>query len=257
VGIPHSVSRSTAAEAHAVIDEFPDGSPWRLPAPAVRSRLHELVDRPTRLRQGPLNLCGPAAVCLLWLRRDPVAAVRFASELFAQGSARIGSLTVRPSSGLLAGQPPFGVAAADFLLLASLRDSANRVLAYRPAGRLWEAAAGITLPGAVSRWLREIDVHSSVRDETRLVRPAGLDHALHLAAGPETDVLALVARSLLARRRVAWVPDHWIVLRGPVVQTGSSVRLRYWSWGAVHSAELDRDRFARGYFGAVTASTAG
>jgi hypothetical protein len=246
------IRRSAAIEAHALIDALPVHSAWRFSAAAVKDRLHELVDHPARLRQGTLNLCGPAAVCHVWLRRDPVAAVRFATTLFARGSATIGALTVRPSARLLGASPPPWVPEADFLLLAALRDSANRVLPYRPGG--WEPAAGMTLPGAVTRWLSALGIYASIRAEAHLLMRPGLPHAISLAPGPLTDVLLFVSQSRLAARPDRRVPDHWIVLRAPIVATDATVWLRYWSWGRSHSIMLDRREFARGYFGAVIAS---
>ena len=63
-----------------------------------------------------------------------------------------------------------------------------------------------------------------------------------------------VAWSGRARDRVvSLVPNHWILLRSPVRVVGDEVRFGFWSWGAVQAAAIDRARFDRCYYGALTA----
>ena len=131
------------SEAHDIVATFEsDASPgeWRLDRTAVGLRLHELVENPWSLRQGGHNLCGPAALLGIWLGRDPVAAVTYAVELFRQGHAALGTLEIVASRALRelaysttprAEQCP----QADWMMMAGLRDSANRTIATpAPAG---------------------------------------------------------------------------------------------------------------------------
>ena len=69
------MSADPRTNAHTIVEQLPNASPWHLHPAQVRERLHELVDHPEWIRQGRLSLCGPASVLMLWLRRDPVAAV--------------------------------------------------------------------------------------------------------------------------------------------------------------------------------------
>jgi len=76
--------------AHAIVDGFASrtgDAAWRLERSAVAARLHELIDGPDLVRQGGLNLCGPAAVYAVWLRRDPAAVATFALIHGGGGSA--------------------------------------------------------------------------------------------------------------------------------------------------------------------------
>jgi hypothetical protein len=240
---------------------------WRLDRAAVADRLHALIEKPSLVRQGGLNLCGPAALFSVWLSRDPVAAITYAARLFEDGRAAIGPLGVIASPRLRA----YDYAAAgrrapqaDWMMMAALRDTTNRVLRYDRAVGVREAAAAITLPGAMRRWFGATGLFATVRDDTWLLPGRGLRHAWALRPDPDRVVVALVAQEMLGRpasrlRRardavVGLVPNHWIVVREPLANLGSGrIGLRFWSWGEEHGVSMPAARLRRGYFGALVA----
>jgi hypothetical protein len=256
--------------AHAIVAGLGEG-PWRLDRGAVVDRLHELVANPALIRQGRLNLCGPAALMHVWLGRDPVAAVTYAAELFEHGRARVGSMSVRPSAALI--RTPFGrterersCAAADWMLMAALRDSTNRLLPYTRTSGLGEAAAAITTPRVLRRWLRATGLYRDVRNETNLVLRRPMAHAAGLTPAGDRDVFLLVAQEMfrtpatrlrrLRNRTVSLLPNHWVLQRAPLEMDGRTVALRFWSWGADYQGALERPAFARCYYGALVADVA-
>jgi hypothetical protein len=271
------MSTSSAAGAHSLVAAFragataaaPAPAAWRLDRAAVADRLDELIDQPTRVRQGRLNLCGPAAVLSLWFGRDPVGTVEYAISLFTAGQASIGDLRVVPSPRLR--QLPYGSVEqdracpqADWMMMAALRDSANRLVRYRRARGPWEAAAAITMPSAMRRWLTATGAFASVRDETNLMLRKGMRHATALRPTPSRELLLLVAQEMF-RRPAAWhrrardrvislVPNHWLVLRSPIeTAANDAVRFVFWSWGGVHEVVLPRPVFDRCYYGCLRA----
>ena len=239
---------------------------WRIERAALADRLAELVVEPDRVRQGRLNLCGPAALFAAWLHRDPAAVVRFASELFEHGRARIGDLPVSASRGLR--EYPYGrtergrsCPSADWMLMAAVRDSTNRVLPYSRPGGLREPPAAITMPGALLRWLTATGCYGAVLDETTLVRRKGLDHARTLRPGAGADLFLLLAQEMffpqlawprrVRNRVISLVPNHWVLLRSPVTVEADEVQFAFWSWGTVQRATVDRREFRRCYRGAL------
>ncbi len=268
------MSTGSAAAATALVAAFRSGDgsaapgAWDLDRDAIADRLEELVVDPTRIRQGRLNLCGPAAVISIWFARDPAGAVRYATGLFERGHAAIGDLTVMASAGLR--RLPYrlvesarGCPQADWMMMAALRDSTNRVLRYQRPGGPREAAAAITLPSAMRTWLVATGVVSMVRDETNLLWRKGLAHAATLSPAPDRELLLLVAQEMFRRppawhhrvrdRVVSLVPNHWVVLRTPVEVGEERVRFTFWSWGTVRQAELPRVLFDRCYYGCLAA----
>jgi hypothetical protein len=257
--------------AHAIVGAFADrtgGTPWRLERSSVAARLHELVEHPDLVRQGRLNLCGPAALLAIWLHRDPEAVATYATMLFDEGRSAIGDLPVVASPGLHAvrhgagrrGEP---CPPADWMMMAALRDAANRALRYAHQGGPAEAAAAITLPGAMRRWLAATGLFAEIADETTLVRRPAPEHARTLRPGPDREVLLLVAQEMLrspasrlarARDRVVGLfPNHWVVLRSPIGTDDGQVTFRFWSWGAEYIATLSSGGFRRGYHGCLNA----
>jgi hypothetical protein len=280
-----------AADAHALVAAFKDvaafrdgaaftrsggavfarsrGGAWRLDRAAVATRLDELVANPDLVRQGRMNLCGPAAVVMTWLHRDPVAAVRYAITLFETGRAHLGSFEVVASRGLR--NHPYGGRSgscppADWLMLSALRDATNRVLPYASDSRWREPPAGITTSLAMRRWLRAVGTYESIEDSTSPVLPKRVAHAASLVPGPDRDVFLLVAQEMFRQptsrvrrvhdRVVSLVPNHWVVLRSPVRVEDDVVRLSFWTWGATYAGAIERRVFNRCYFGAIKALAA-
>ena len=260
-----------AQRAHAIVAALRAGagvSPWRLDRTAVADRLHELVAEPGRIRQGTLNLCGPAAVFKVWLERDSVAAASYASKLFEEGAAQIGSLAVSPSQTLLrarhgAGERPANCPQADWMMMAALRDSTNRFWRYSRQGGLREGMAAMTLPGALSNWLVATRGFTRIRDETSLVLRMGTDHATRLAPQPDREAFLLVASEMFRRPPtrlarlgdyvVSQIPNHWVILTSPVAVGARGVSLRFWSWGRDNAVLVNPAVFDRCYYGALVA----
>lgn len=49
-----------------------------------------------------MNLCGPASFLVCWANRDPLAFANWATTLFENGSASIGTLDIAPRADLVA-----------------------------------------------------------------------------------------------------------------------------------------------------------
>lgn len=266
-----AMSGQEAQRAHAIVAALRAGngvSPWLLDRTAVADRLDELVADPGRIRQGTLNLCGPAAVFKVWLERDPVAVATYAATLFEMGAARVGPVAVRPSQSLLrarygAGKRPVDCPQADWMMMAALRDSTNRIWRYSRPGGLREGMAAMTLPGALSNWLTATGGFTRIRVETSLVLRKGTDHATRLAPQPEREVFLLVASEMFRRPRkrlrrlrdyvISQIPNHWVILSSPVAVGPRGVSFRFWSWGRDNAVLLDPAVFDRCYYGALVA----
>ena len=108
---------STIADARNLVEEFrghTDAGAWpSLDRNVVADRLQELLgpangDDATlpdvagrALQQGSMNLCGPAALFLMVIKRDPLMFATYATQLFDTGTASLGSLQVAPGDGIV------------------------------------------------------------------------------------------------------------------------------------------------------------
>lgn len=247
-------------------------SPWHgLDRGEVAARLSELVTDPDLVRQGNLNLCGPAAFLRAWIRRDAVGFVNFAVELYDTGRSRIGSDDeVAPDDDACLAtdykelQRVNGTAiapAAEWMAMSAIRDAENTFFDYE--GRPEEDVSAATTSGEVVEWLQACGRFGDVRDEVNLVFTRGLDHARELAPSAEQVVLVLLNTAMLPNDDGSvenWVmrqfPNHWVALESPVTDVPGGVQFTYWCYGRTspyRTVTVPADAFEANYYGAVLA----
>jgi hypothetical protein len=267
VGGALSASATTADQALPIIETFRTGAGsmrWGITRDAYATRLVDLVKNPDLFDQGGLNLCGPAVVMRSWARRDPVAYVRYAIDLYEKGTGSIGSLTVSPGSDMLNANYPTIVPRmnpvsppADWATMGALRDSANWFWDFE--GTPEEDFAAINMPREVTNWMKATGLYRNVRNEGNWFITKGLDHAKNLQPGINRDIILLINSHLLKpvdnqNRVMSAFPNHYIALLSPITESGGVVTFDYWSWGAVtRSAMMPTEQFESNYYGAVIA----
>lgn len=271
-----TVSVSSASDARDIIGTFSaktDASPWTsLERSKVSERLAAIVTDPRQVQQGALNLCGPAALFSQWAKRDPVAFANFATQLYDDGAAQIGSLRISPASDLLQADynamvPRMGSAVsppADWMLLGALRNSTDVFWQGSWQGDPSQELAALTRPEELAQWLKVTGIYASVDNQGNWATCAGIPHALGLQQVPGADIALLIHANLMAKStnqpyETNWLmsqfPNHFVVLLGDVVQDlqSKSIRLTVWSWGDVKPLVVSEDDFVGNYYGAVIA----
>jgi hypothetical protein len=232
---------------------------------SIRNRelCRDLRDRladPGAIDQGTSRLCGPAAFVYGLATHDPVQYVNFVAGLYLSGAATVGGFSVRAGSDVRRYNPHGRVAPADWIALASIRDSENWFFDYQSDDN---AFPGITLPRELAAWFKKVG-YQSVINKTSLTHDeneANLREADRLF-GERYWVCLLVNASVLdtdTQTDVAMVPDHWIVLRSHI-QFGASIHMKVFSWGqgnrpipASPKTPLSTARFLDYYNGFVAA----
>jgi hypothetical protein len=274
---------SDAATASEIIDTFADSEAdgaWRsLDRATVAERLKELIDDPRLLNQATLNLCGPAALFMEWIGRDPEAFATFATTLFDTGEASLGSLDIRPDRDLVnadyatlvskgSGEPP---AQADWMILGALRN-AHQVF-WQPswAGDPKQELAALTRPEELTDWLDATGVFTKVSNEANWATPAGIPHATSITLGEGTSAVLLIHMNLMAKATIDGkpavenlgedntfllnqFPNHYVHLLSEITLSTDqkTVRLSIWSWGhSFLNMVVPRDAFVNNYYGAV------
>ena len=242
----------------------------------VADRAIVLVNDPSLVEQGSLNLCGPAAVHRLWIERDPQAFARYVTSLYDTGSGSFGSKNVSPGSDLRkqdydgravpAMTAAGGVCpSADWVAMSSLRDVTNTFLDFE--GMPSEDVSAMSLPADVAAWLRATGLYSSVSDEGNWYLTKGLAHAEGLSPGSDTDVVLLINAHVLTSSAASGhkksdefilsaFPNHFVVLRSRVTEpTPDEVEFDCWTWGADVHVRIPKSVFVANYYGAVIART--
>lgn len=271
-----TASVSTTTDAQAVIDQFASGSaasPWTsLDRATVASRLSEIVGTPRQVRQGKLNLCGPASFYSQWALRDPVAFANFATGLYDTGAAQLGTLQISPSRDLLQADyaqmlPRMGDAVspqADWMILGALRNSTDVFWQGTWQGDPQQMVSALTRPEELTSWFEATGTYKKVDNQANWATAKGLPHALSLSLGQGVDIALLIHANLMASSLnhpydnnwlLSQFPNHYVVLLGDIVQdlNSKNVKLTVWSWGDVKPLMVSQDDFVANYYGAVVA----
>lgn len=225
----------------------------RITRDQVLSGLRERVADPDTINQGDASLCGPASFLYCLLHDNAERYVRYVIDMYRGGSARIGTLDVRPSADCR-NATPRGIAPVDWVALASLRDSENTFMDYQDSSN---QLSGITMPGTLASWFRAAG-YRNVRNDTNVFFTKGKDDLT-------------VATSLLRQcRRICLfinadmvdnpgggggfftIPNHWVVMTESSGISGGNVRISIWTWGRTRSlGSVDAGELTENFFGYV------
>lgn len=160
---------SAREQAHLLVNAFASrGGGGAFPhvlRAEVANGLHARIDDPTLISQRDSSLCGPTALVLGVASNNPIAYVRYVTDLYERGESDIQRLHVKAGSDLRAYDPTGRIHPADWIAVASLRDSENYFLDYQSVDNEF---AGITLPGELGAWFQKVG-YRSVINETNLV----------------------------------------------------------------------------------------
>jgi hypothetical protein len=243
---PVSTARPLPATVTQAIGEFRSRSgtsPFTLGpnSAAIRdafaTRLADLAADPKKFDQSHLMACGMAAFFHVWLKRDPLAAVNYAIDLFEHGRARIGSLQINPNQQLL--QEDYSKLVADFgsrasplvaldshgqtisicrmpdiaewIMMSSLRNATPArlsVFSYlgRPAPRKTDSgtlrartqeAEGVVFPDELATWLAATGKYSDVVNKANAVIPQDFSVSQNLFPDNNRDVVMLMHTQML------------------------------------------------------------
>jgi len=238
-------------------------------------RLRELVLHPERFDQRQLNACGSAAFFHVWLRRDPLAAAKYAMQLFNDGQGAIGSLTVKASAELRAQsyrlqQVKFGEnntpPSPDWVMLSALRDGTRATPRFLgiPDSDNSNNQTGFVHPQELCDWLLATGVYRSAVNNAGVFGQRDFGDYTNPLPDDRCDVFMLMhARLLLSPNQSAEAachcesiagtlkglanlgamvsPDHYVVLEDFVQVTdgGANVNLTFWCWADTYRTTLN------------------
>lgn len=249
-------------DAHQVIEQFrerttPGRFPW-MTRDLVADQLIERVEAPGRIDQRSSSLCGPTSLIYHIARDRPGDYVRFVIDLFESGSATMNDFHIEPGVDMLHYNPDDGdIAAADWIALASIRDSKNLLFDYQSVRNEF---AGITLPGELASWFAQAG-YRDVREEANIFfkkNRRDAETASRLFEEGYNVALLINANMLDGETQTNWslTPDHWVVLTSPLEFTETHVRFTLFTWGdpayaVPQGAELEVGSFVKNYYGYV------
>ena len=223
---------------------------------AVASALTQRIATPGAISQSVLSLCGPAALLFTTARDDPTRYAQFIIDLYEKGQAKLGNLDIAPGADARTYAPPPSVNAADWIGLASIRDSANWFFDYQSAKNQF---AGITMPNELVQWFKEAGYTEVINETNTFFNKNRLNalKASHLFNLGYKVSLFISAKMLRATEQTdnSSTPDHWVVLTSGILLV-PSVRLTVYTWGRPRyripqGSALTESDFLDNYYGFV------
>jgi hypothetical protein len=197
--------------------------------------LRARVDRPSLISQQSSSLCGPAALVFDLATNDPVRYAQYVIDLYERGVADVRQLHVKAGDDLRAYDPSGLIDPADWIALASLRDSDNFFFDYQSVDNEF---AGITLPGDLEGWFKKIG-YTKVINDTNLMTDkdeANIREADRLYKDDYWVCLFINANMLSAatQDQGSTTASHWVVLTSPVTIAGGKISFQVFTWGKGH-----------------------
>jgi hypothetical protein len=234
------------------------------------------INDPKQISSAASQLCGSAAVIYNLAQADPSAYAQLAIDLFEKGEGKIKSLTIKPSADLRKTAVPGGNDPADWIVLASLRDSENWLFTYHGDGR-WnipllgsaDDAKAIQMPHTVAAWFTSFG-YSDVKNVTNLLFTKDWDDvrdADKLYRSGYKVCLFISVNMLQAATQgdASTIPDHWVVMASPILSSTihldptATISATVYTWGALRdinensSKKMTVKQFLSNFYGYVAA----
>ncbi|QXQ07183.1 hypothetical protein KX816_03810 [Sphingosinicellaceae bacterium] len=288
--IGDTTMRSSFEDAQAIIATFADSTEtgaWAsLDRATVAERLKGLFAPTTAadigsgyrsIDQGALNLCGPAALLVMAIGRDPVAVAHYATDLFDTGSGSIGNFTVTASDDLRAADfadlETHGRIAsqAEWMMLGAIRNTLQPFWQPDWNGDPDQLLAGMTRPEEIADWMRQTGIWTTVEDNGRWASNPGIPNATDLSVAEGTDTAMLIHANLLKESETVgaidgpaahnwspleYFPNHWVVLLSEITPSvdGETMEFTVWTWASRVRLKTPKQVFLDNYFGTISAS---
>jgi len=155
-------------DARALVDDFENSARtgmWTgIRKADIVEGLRERISNSSLVYQAGSPLCGPAVFTYELATDDPVAYAKAVIDLFTGGPAVIGTLLLKPKTDLIFNPFTGGVDPADWVMMASLRDSSNWFFDMESVDDYVGAA---TIPSTMASWLQTVGF-SKVINQTNL-----------------------------------------------------------------------------------------
>lgn len=239
----HQRAASPLAAAYARVDTFAAGSGAgafkRISRARVAAGLRLRLADPDGINQGPSSLCGPSVLVRAVAATDPLGYATFVISLYETGHGQIGDLKVNAGSDLLDYDPTNMPEPADWIPIASLRDSENWFFDYQNPDNM---VGGITMPSAVESWFKKVGFHEVInetnvaftKNEESLRRASELWSKNYWVCLFVND--DMVSDQIADVRSRSLTPSHWIALTSAVTiaPDKSSVSFTVFTWGEGH-----------------------
>jgi hypothetical protein len=229
-----------AKDAIARLDHYKNtitNQAWVINKNVLFDRLKELVLEPSKVDQGSIGFCGPAAFFRIWIEIEPSAFVDFAGKLFETGQSNIGDMDVSPNSSLLTvdynlvnGTPNQSIPSAEWMIMSALKD-----LSVDATGKIQDRDDAETTSRGVADFLEATNLYNpnmTVADEWGGSDRDTVNEVLR-KRGNQTDIIMMLDSELIQTMNLSLWPgtNHFVLLTSEFYEdSDEDTFFDYWCW---------------------------
>lgn len=253
-------------QAQAAIDEFAQSSaPGIWPAINKEQLITEMRSRiqdPFSVDQGRQPFCGPSSILFELIRRNPPKYVQICRNLYQVGGFNAQTKWVQPSDKLRLSKGNLQMPQADWMVVATLRESENLLFPVQPdAPDIIRNISGMTKPWEMQGWVQEILGYRDAKVTTAFVMGdfQVMQEATDILNAGGVALMLITAEGLLSNSPPPIpFPSHWVALAGDVsIQTGSftkpgRISFDIFTWARKMHIDVAEGPFKSYFWAAVT-----
>lgn len=225
----------------------------------MRSRIND----PFLVNQGGQPFCGPAAILFELVRKQPLRYAQICRSLFETGSCQTQTKHVEAPPRLRQSQGQLRMSQADWMVLATLRNSENLIFPVDPnAPEIIRNLSGMTKSWEMNGWAREVLGYTNVKyDHTYIFGELdALQEAANAIAKGGVAFALITAEGLLENQHpLVPYPSHWISLLGNIsIQPGTfgqpnsgKISFDIYTWAQKRHVDVSQDTFKDYLWGIV------
>lgn len=255
---PDPAQVEAAMAAIAAFEQSSAPSAWAfLDKATVIADMRARVQDPFQVNQGGQPFCGPAAVLVTLLQKQPLRYVEMCRSLFLVGGFQGSNHYIASSDALRhASRGDLKMGQADWMVLATLRDAEAAIFPVEPnAPDMIRNLAGMTKSWEMKGWVKEILGYSHVNyDHAYLMNDVSAmkDAATALQAGGVAFALITAEGMLGNNPPLIAFPSHWITLLGNISVQGDPVTFDIYTWSKQLRLTMGAGSFKKYFWATVT-----
>ncbi|BAY09831.1 hypothetical protein [Calothrix sp. NIES-2098] len=259
---------SSIIAALAEFEKSTSPSVWaNLDKKQVLAEMKIRLNDPFQVNQGGQPFCGPASILFELIRKQPLRYVQICRSLFETGSFAGQTRRIQATERLRRSQGRLRMTQADWMVLATLRESENLIFPVEPdAPDILRNLAGMTKSWEMKGWVGEVlgyrqvnYIHTYIYGETEALNTS----AQVIASGGVAFAL-VTAQGLLGNDNQPFLPypNHWITILGNIsIQKGllwskdtGRFSMDVYSWANKYHIDLGKAPFEDYFWGVVLGS---
>lgn len=224
------------------------------------------INDPFQVNQGGQPFCGPASILFELIRKQPLRYVQICRSLFETGNFQAQTRQITASQRLRQSQGRLRMGMADWMVLATLRESENLIFPVEPdAPDVIRNLAGMTKSWEMKGWVREVLGYRKVKYTHTYIYgefDAMTETAEIIAKGGVAFALVTAEGLLTNKPPLLPYPSHWITLLGNIcIQKGrpwhhdsGHISFDVYTWAKKMHVDVDEGPFEDYFWGIVTGS---